>query len=379
MTQHAIIMPSAKPIQRSITSYENHGAFRWNKPAFQAFQLKPWNKDQEIEDCVKSSLGIYGPQSQIEMGRAKSVPARQKEQFIDRNDVRTAHSVANMCDMISLKPKSSLEALPTRPPLSKTKQIPGRYFPKATPIDIEKVMHFNTFRRYKAPVRLRTIDRPIGNSKSLDTSDLPMETVSFLNVHPKSSPQKTSNFGRQFYRMKRSNTEFPQIKSEVFAISFNSNLKNSRKPEDVASSALLLNGGNDTPKSGANDYDPISELHSDYYTIKRVSVATTNTAKSAPNPSARKSFSVVLRGLPKRLHSKLMLQNEGDLIDGGYLSKEAKSVVSCETMEQTPKGAPDSDVTRNTNPIPSVSSGGKMKVKIDGSVSLGPIMINGLS
>ncbi|RUS73312.1 hypothetical protein EGW08_018923 [Elysia chlorotica] len=311
MGQHT--MPAIKHLQRSVTSYENHGAFRWNKPSFQAFQLRPWTKDREIEETLRGSLGIYGPGVASEISsRAKSVPAREKNQMgLDRDEVRTAHSVSNMREFISLAPKSSLEAMPVRPPLSKTKQIPGRYFPKATPADTARVVSFSVYRRYRPPVRARA--PAIGNSKSLDTNNLPLESVSFLDTLPKSHRASHSpNFGggRRIKKPNRSFgvTEFPEIKSEIFAICFNNmhvSGGSSRHPKEE-NGGEGVNGAGEKSVGKQPQYDPNSELHSDYYTIKRLSLGT----PSSKAGSSARAFSVVLRGQPKLLHPKLVLMGE---------------------------------------------------------------------
>ncbi|GFR86421.1 hypothetical protein ElyMa_004199100 [Elysia marginata] len=363
-------MPAIKQLQRSVTSYENHGAFRWNKPSFQAFQLRPWTKDPEVEETLRGSLGIYGPGVASEISsRAKSVPAREKNQMgLDRDEIRTAHSVSNMREFISLAPKSSLEAMPVRPPLSKTKQIPGRYFPKATPADTARVVSFSVFRRYRPPVRPRV--PAIGNSKSLDTNNLPLESVSFLDTLPRSHRGSNSpNFGGG-RRIKKPNRnfgtmEFPEIKSEIFAICFNNmhvSGGSSRRQKDE--SGAEINGATGEKSGGKlSQYDPNSELHSDYYTIKRLSLAT----PSSKAGSSTRAFSVVLRGQPKRLHPKLVLMGEDSAqearpnkdIEGGARSVES-SVVEIQNEGTV---AAESDISPNEGQ--NKPTGAKVMLKID--------------
>ena len=327
-----------------------------------------------MEETLRGSLGIYGPGVASEISsRAKSVPAREKNQMgLDREEIRTAHSVSNMREFISLAPKSSLEAMPVRPPLSKTKQIPGRYFPKATAADTARVVSFSVFRRYRPPVRPRA--PAIGNSKSLDTNNLPVESVSFLDTLPRSHRGGNSpNFGggRRIKKPNRSFgvTEFPDIKSEIFAICFNnmhiSGGSSRRQKDDVAGDG----GSGSGDKSGAklSQYDPNSELHSDYYTIKRLSLGTS----SSKAGSSARAFSVVLRGQPKLLHPKLVLMAD-DMAQEPHLNKgmggDAKSADSSEigAAENQNEGTA---VAESDNVPPSdgqkQGAGPKVTVKID--------------
>ncbi|KAK3761333.1 hypothetical protein RRG08_060903 [Elysia crispata] len=375
MGQHT--MPAIKHLQRSVTSYENHGAFRWNKPSFQAFQLRPWTKDPEIEETLRGSLGIYGPGVASEISsRAKSVPAREKNQMcLERDEVRTAHSVSNMREFISLAPKSSLEAMPVRPPLSKTKQIPGRYFPKATPADTARVVSFSVFRRYRPPVRSRA--QAIGNSKSLDTNNLPIESVSFLDTFPRSHRGSNSpSFGRG-RRIKKPNrsfgvTEFPEIKSEIFAICFNNmhvSGGSSRRQKDEAGGDIV-SGTGEKSNGKLSQYDPSSELHSDYYTIKRLSLGT----PSSKAGSSSRAFSVVLRGQPKLLHPKLALMGEDATQEirpnkgtgGGARSSDSSLVDAAENQLECAAAA-ESDNARLSED-PKQAAGPKVMVKIDAPV-----------
>ncbi|KAL8609464.1 hypothetical protein ACOMHN_037986 [Nucella lapillus] len=40
---------------------ESHGGFRWHRPAFQPFQLKPWARDLDLETEMRDSLAVMGP------------------------------------------------------------------------------------------------------------------------------------------------------------------------------------------------------------------------------------------------------------------------------------------------------------------------------
>ncbi|GFO25566.1 hypothetical protein PoB_005207100 [Plakobranchus ocellatus] len=296
---------------------------------------------------------------------------------MDRDDVRTAHSVSNMREFIPLAPKSSLEAMPVRPPLSKTKQIPGRYFPKATPADTARVVSFSVFRRYRPPVRPRA--PAIGNSKSLDTNNIPLESVSFLDTLPRSHRGSNSpNFGGG-RRIKKPNrqfggTEFPEIKSEIFAICFNNNHVTGGSSRRLKDDGAGDGGtGNNSDKSGAkiSQYDPNSELHSDYYTIKRLSLGTPSSLKTG---SSARSFSVVLRGQPKRLHPKLVLMSDNvpqDARPNKDIEGETKSADSSATGAAE-NHKEDSVVVESDHVSPNdgkkQGGGSKMTVKIDSAL-----------
>ena len=216
-------------------------------------------------------------------------------------------------------PKNSLDGLPNRPPLSRTKQVPGRYFPKPTTPESVKVISFSIYRRYKPPVRLRSTNT--GNSRSLNTNNIPVESLSFVDVVPRPDRQLSPEFRRPHPRSRPPHhTEFLQDKRDIFAISFNMHNENCKdfteghRP-DIDLCHNTSNGG----KHLASAFSCKSVLRSDYYTIKRLSVNTwpAKSANVASSTTATdKRFSVVLRGQPKQIHPKILFLDEEEQREG---------------------------------------------------------------
>ena len=139
---------------------------------------------------------------------------------------------------------------------------------------------------------------------------------------PRPGRQTSAGLNRlRLSRKKHAQTEIrSDVKSEIFAICFNPGGSSPKLPvgdeargANVATLPEIDNTTGHKEVKTALSYDPKSELHSDYYTIKRVSV-NSSMAKGAvavtPSTTQKNRFSVILRGQPKRLHTKLLFPDE---------------------------------------------------------------------
>lgn len=284
-------LPAPVPSQRGQrrTARENHGGFRWHRPAFQPFQLKPWVKDLEMEEELRESLAVIGPNTMTDMHRfhrsLTAPPAtvsslelrREKKDYFPK----TAQSSPSIRDLLTPATKRSVATFPARPPLSKGKQIPGRFFPKPTLTEEQRVQ-LELFRRMK-PRKASSLysSSPSRQGESAERAfDSSAASVSMSRMDRQHSPSFNQRIARTRQQLHR---ERPELRSEVFAICFK---------QDLDSTA----------------YDPHSELHSDYYSIKRLKMPVARLG--CPVKTNVDDFAVVLRGRRKHLHKKFLLSAE---------------------------------------------------------------------
>ncbi|KAL8609463.1 hypothetical protein ACOMHN_037985 [Nucella lapillus] len=114
--------------------------------------------------------------------------------------------------------------------------------------------------------------------------------------------QHSPSFNQRIARTRQQlQKDRPELSSEVFAICFKQDLDN-------------------------KTYDPHSELHSDYYSIKRFKMPTARLGR--PGNNDNDSFAVVLRGHRKHLHKKMLLSAESTESLVESLVQPARSTLS---------------------------------------------------
>nr|KAG5704897.1 hypothetical protein BaRGS_003880 [Batillaria attramentaria] len=257
-----------------VSSRENHGGFRWHRPAFQPFQLKPWVRDLDFEEELRSSLAVYGPSAMADSSHRVRRP--------DRKETRTAQSNVSVRDLLMPATKRSVATFPARPPISRGKQIPGRFFPKPTFTDEQKAQ-IEMLRRNPPPPRkassLYSVSSPTRKSHP-EADGFSFDSASVSRMDRQNSPSYNQRIVRARQQLHH---ERPELRSEVFAICFKHDL------------------------DGLEQYDPNSELHSDYYTIKRLRMPAARLGRRMDVSLDNNKFAVVLRGHRKHLHNKFIL------------------------------------------------------------------------
>ncbi|XP_067670872.1 uncharacterized protein [Haliotis asinina] len=219
---------------------------------------------------VTSPLRILGATSNVNGRRVQSSFAPTISMKADSRDFTSLTLKA----IYSKSNKKSIEPLPLRPAMTRAKQVPGRYFPKAILTDEHKMAIACAKPTKPIPVRKESFP-PI---KGLDF----MKTSLSL-LPPQSRTSHNASFNPKIAHTRKSLRMFPEVPTEVFAISF--------------------------PGDAKQEYDPKSELHSDYYSITRVNVNSAKEGHAAKNQAKAQSsssndFRVVLRGHRKLLHDR---------------------------------------------------------------------------
>lgn len=279
------------------TSRENHGGFRWHRPAFQPFQLKPWVKDPDMEEELRESLAVIGPNTMTDMHRfhrsltapPATVSSLEKRRGEKKDVAKATHSSLSIHDILNPATKRSVATFPARPPMSRGKQIPGRFFPKPTLTEEQRAqLEFFKMAKPRKASSLHSSSPPhqadSAGERVFDSSD----SVSRMDrQHSPSFNQRIARTRQQLHR------DRPELRSEVFAICFK---------QDLDTTA----------------YDPNSELHSDYYSIKRLKMPVVRLGR--PVKTNIDDFAVVLRGQRKHLHKKFLL-------DAGSMESLVESIV----------------------------------------------------
>ncbi|XP_046379513.1 uncharacterized protein LOC124151200 [Haliotis rufescens] len=219
---------------------------------------------------VSSPLRILGATSNVNGRRVQSsfaptIPMRADSRELTSLTLKAIYSKNN---------KKSIEALPLRPAMARAKQVPGRYFPKAILTDEQKVALASAKPSRPSPLKKESFP-PIKGLDFMKTS------FSLLPPAPRARTSHNASFNPKIAQTRKSLRMFPEVQTEVFSISFQGDTR--------------------------QEYDPNSELHSDYYSVTRVSV---NSAKDGQKsqmkaqPSSASDFRIVLRGHRKLLHDR---------------------------------------------------------------------------
>ena len=233
----------------------------------------------------KTNLYSTLPDNTLQFRRANS-----ELEPLTKMDPKEVSSMITFRDASNISAKQSVDSLPFRPAMTRSKQIPGRYFPKPVLSEDHKaVLDVASPKRMLFPSKINPLPQlPSG----LDIQS------SSLGFSSKESPYKLKKIISSFCNPKiaktrRSLRAFPEIQTEVFSICFQ--------------------------KYESSDYDPNSELHSDYYSIRRVNLPNTPKHRlGQPGhhskgllPATCAEFAVVLRGHRKRLHARMFVPSEG--------------------------------------------------------------------
>ena len=313
------------PGRRSVR--DSHGGFRWHKPAFQPFQLKPWMKDADMDQEMKQSLAVVAPHHLNELptfrnGHQRSLTAppatvssfelRREANLQDRKvPPKTAHATSeSIRNLIQPSTRRSVATFPARPPISREKQIPGRFFPKPC-LNEEQKAQLEVFKQLK-PRKAASLtsgsQSVVGNSERVQTATVLHGSDSAAPV-ARMDRQHSASYNRRIARQRQQidNKERPEIRSEVFAICFK-----------------------DHSESGHQGYDPCSELHSDYYSIKRLKMPVMRPGR--PVKTSTDNFAVVLRGHRKHLHKKFLFDAESQ-----------ESLIQAEVIDMLDNPAPGSN------------------------------------
>lgn len=265
------------------TNRENHGGFRWHRPAFQPFQLKPWVRDPDAEEELRESLAVIGPNTMTDIHRyqrsltAPPATVSSLEKRREKKDVpKKTHSSLSIRDLLTPATKRSVATFPARPPMSRGKQIPGRFFPKPT-LTEEQRAQLELFKRAK-PRKSSSLYSSSPSHQADSAADRVFDSSASVS---RMDRQHSASFNHRIARTRQQlQRERPELRSEVFAICFK---------QDLDSTA----------------YDPNSELHSDYYSIKRLKMPVARLGR--PVKTNIDDFAVVLRGQRKHLHKKFLL------------------------------------------------------------------------
>lgn len=295
-----------------------------------------------MEEELKESLAVIGPSamndlhhrhhqrsftappatvSSLEMWRYGAGGGERREA------PKTAKSSVSIRNLLNPSTKLSITTFPARPPLSKGKQIPGHFFPKPMLTEEQKAQ-LELFRRMK-PHKVASLQSTYPSIHG-DSGD-GASSVSRMDRQHRPSYNKRIALTRQQLQNNR-----PEVKSEVFAICFKHDM-------DMISTA----------------YDPHSELHSDYYSIKRLKMPVARLGR--PVKTTVDDFAVVLRGQRKHLHNKFLLSAESteSLVEsitqtamarsGGNLTRRTllderespRKIIDIETPKTGPREADD--------------------------------------
>lgn len=189
------------------------------------------------------------------------------------------------------------------------------------------VNHENTF-LYGRPSRQFLTDTSLPSvHKNLQAySDLfPMlshdkKRVAFENNKVKKSKEKLPKISHKRPHSDRNNTteqvsdvtlEFTRPVKDEFSMELKDLETPDDNDEDVVDETEVYTISFRQDSGG--DYDPQSELHSDYYTLKKIETVRRRTRphKTVTIPDHRKNFRAVLLGSQKHLHKKFHIECEG--------------------------------------------------------------------
>ena len=282
---HALARRAAKERRGRIT-----GGLRSHRPAFQPFQLKPFMKGQDPEPilAVLGPNGHPAPESRASIPRSVTAPPtvvssmdKKREEEKREPLSKTSHSSLSYRDLLTPTTKRSLSTFPARPALSKGKQVPGRFFPKPILTEEQKTQ-LEALKR-ATPALSKSVSLPSTTPISKPDAS---HGVGVFNSLPSGSVTRMDRQHSPSYNQRIARTrlqlqkERPDVRSEVFAICFKQDMD-------------------------SKDYDPASELHSDYYSIKRLKMPMARLGR--PMDISTNGFAVVLQGRRKHLHKKALL------------------------------------------------------------------------
>ncbi|KAK6170593.1 hypothetical protein SNE40_018951 [Patella caerulea] len=170
--------------------------------------------------------------------------------------------------MFEPRPDIKQSALPSRAPMSHNSKIPGRLFQKCPEVLMENSNYESA--------RLSTMSAKLP-TRAIVPKDIPVDMLpvresvsSKLPIRPIRPMSARGNTNTSLY-------DFSTLESEIYAISFKDNGR-------------------------SKNYDPDSELHSDYYTIRRLPV---RCKKNSVKKDKSVDLSLLLTGERKEIHSRL--------------------------------------------------------------------------
>ncbi|KAL3876411.1 hypothetical protein ACJMK2_034260 [Sinanodonta woodiana] len=184
-------------------------------------------------------------------------------------------------------------ALPLRPAFQRSVTIPGRYFPKPSQIEDHRENVQNRNVSLSLHERSRTFStRSTASLLSRSSSRVTKVSDGFAFKRSDITSNISQNSRRKvtFLNKSVSSENNPDEKVNLYAISFRTDVD--------------------------EGYDPKSELHSDYYTIKRISP----TSRQVTFPSKDTDFFTVLHGRPKFLHGRIYVPLEPEERKTGHRS-----------------------------------------------------------
>ena len=215
----------------------------------------------------------------------------------------------------SISKTGKYDALPSRPVFQRNSHVPGRYFPKP-PASEELSIHSksvsDSMSERPRTLTPRSIYTPKNPPNSRGSSSRPLKS-STSHVRRNAGIIKgsvckateTTSRPSSFSTIKSSST----VRSAASALS-SDRLLISRKPisvpgQDAEKADLFsISFRNEEPEQGTTavngSYDPKSELHSDYYTVKRLRLS----ARQVSFPKSSVDFRPVLQGKTKTLHRR---------------------------------------------------------------------------
>ena len=208
------------------------------------------------------------------------------------------------------------DALPSRPVFQRNTHVPGRYFPKPPSMSDELAIQSksisDSFSERSRTFTPRSIHAytPKNPPNSRGSSSRPLKSAtSYGNRHAgiiKGSVCKATEITRP---SSLSGKSASTTRSVASALS-NDRLLITRKPLSVPGSEAdktdlfsisFRNDERDVGTTATNgSYDPQSEMHSDYYTVKRLRLS----ARQVTFPKGGGDFRTVLQGKPKTLHRR---------------------------------------------------------------------------
>ncbi|KAK3612465.1 hypothetical protein CHS0354_032080 [Potamilus streckersoni] len=185
------------------------------------------------------------------------------------------------------------KALPLRPAFQRSVTIPGRYFPKPSQIEDQK----ENFQNRNVSESLRERSRTISTRS----------TASLLSRSSSRVTKLSDGFA-----FKRSDTTSSISQNSRRKVTFLNKPVSSENNLDEKVDLYAISFRTDVDEG----YDPKSELHSDYYTIKRISP----TSRQVTFPSKDTNFFTVLHGRPKFLHGRIYVPLEPEERKTGHRS-----------------------------------------------------------
>ena len=206
------------------------------------------------------------------------------------------------------------DALPSRPVFQRSAHVPGRYFPKPPAseelnVQCKSVSESFTERPRTHTPRSLYVFTPKNPPNSRGSSSRPLKSsTSHGSRNPgiiKGSVCKATETIRPSSLSGKSTSTARSVASALST----DRLLVTRKPlsvqgsevdKDLFSISFRNDEGDAGPVSINGSYDPHSEMHSDYYTIKRLRLS----ARQVSFPKGGGDFRTVLQGKPKTLHRR---------------------------------------------------------------------------